>query len=375
MQHTTVKFNTTDNLEFISELRKKVNQHFKSNKISKYANNSMRLKTTFMLLLYFLPLAFLLSGSVSTISTALLNFIVMGFGMAGIGLCVMHDANHGVYSKNQVVNKVLGFTANFLGAYHINWKIQHNVLHHSFTNIDEHDEDIDKKGIIRFSPHQQRKSIFRFQAYYAPFLYGFMTFYWLVAKDIDQLIRYNKRNLLKCQGLTFAKGISLMLFNKAWYIGLTLILPIMITGIVWWQVLLCFLLMQFISGLVLALVFQPAHVIEATDFYKTDENGSLENNWAIHQLRTTSNFANSSPWFSWLIGGLNYQIEHHLFPNICHIHYHKIAPIVKETAKKYNIPYHHQPSFISALVSHFSLLNQLGTGSYDKARVKEAAFA
>ncbi|GAA5038918.1 fatty acid desaturase [Marivirga lumbricoides] len=375
MQHTSVKFNTTDNLEFISELRKKVNQHFKTNKISKYANNSMRLKTTFMLLLYFVPLIFLISGAVTTLSAALINFIIMGFGMAGIGLCVMHDANHGVYSKEQWVNKVLGFTANFLGAYHINWKIQHNVLHHSFTNVDEHDEDIDKKGVIRFSPHQKRKSAFRFQAYYAPFLYGFMTFYWLVAKDIDQLIRYNKRNLLKCQGLTFAKGISLMLFNKAWYIGLTLILPILISGIIWWQVLLCFLLMQFISGLVLALVFQPAHVIEATDFYKTDENGSLENNWAIHQLRTTSNFANSSPWFSWLIGGLNYQIEHHLFPNICHIHYHKIAPIVKETALKYDIPYHHQRSFGSAIVSHFSLLNQLGTGSYDKAKVKETAFA
>lgn len=374
MNNKTVKFNTNDNPEFVKTLRKRVNQYFKDKEISKYANNSMRLKTAFMLLLYFIPLGFLLSGLVHSFIVALPLFIIMGFGMAGIGLCVMHDANHGVYSQNNKINKILGFTANFLGAYHINWKIQHNVLHHTYTNIDEHDEDIDKKGIIRFSPHQERRSFFKFQAFYAPILYGLMTFYWLIAKDIDQLIRYNKRSLLKAQGLTLRKGLSLMLFNKAWYIALTLVAPILITGIVWWQVLLAFLLMQFISGIVLALVFQSAHVIEETSFYKVDENGSVENNWAVHQLYTTANFANSSSWFSWIVGGLNYQIEHHLFPNICHIHYHKIAPIVKETAKEFGMPYHHHKSFLTAIRSHFTLLNQLGTGAYD-AKLKTAVAA
>ena len=366
MENTIVKFNVNDKQEFVAALRNRVNAYFKDNKIDKHANLMMKVKTFSMLALYFIPLGFLLSGLITSILPALGLFVMMGFGMAGIGLCVMHDANHGSYSKNKNVNKVLGFMANFLGAYHINWKIQHNVLHHSFTNIDEHDEDIDKKGIIRFSPHQKRKAAFKYQAYYAPFLYGFMTFYWLVAKDIDQLLRYSKRNLLKAQGLNLRKALFLMLFNKTWYVALTLILPIVLTGIVWWQILLCFLFMQFISGLVLALVFQPAHVIEATEFYKTDENGSVENNWAVHQLHTTSNFANSSKWFTWIVGGLNYQIEHHLFPNVCHVHYPKIAPIVKEVALEYNIPYHHHQSFYSALVSHFSLLNQLGTGSYDE---------
>ncbi len=116
-------------------------------------------------------------------------------------------------------------------------------------------------------------------------------------------------------------------------------------------------------------MFQPAHVIEATDFYEPEPGGTMENNWAIHQLKTTSNFANRSKWFSWLIGGLNFQIEHHLFPNICHVHYAEIAGIVKQTADDFNVPYHHQPTFLDALVSHFSLLNQLGTGSYDRKPV------
>ncbi|MBK6267391.1 acyl-CoA desaturase [Marivirga sp. S37H4] len=370
MPAKTIKFNANDNPEFVSELRENVNQYFKTNKISKHANLSMKIKTIVMISLYFIPLGILLSGVVSTLLPTIVLFIFMGFGMAGIGLCIMHDANHSSYSKNKLVNKSLGFLANFLGAYHINWKIQHNVLHHSFTNIEDFDEDIDKKGIIRFSPLQKRKKIFAAQAYYAPLLYGFMTFYWLVAKDIDQLIRYNKKDLLSAQGITFKSGILSVLFNKFWYIGLTLVLPILATGIIWWQVLLGFLLMQFISGLILALVFQPAHVIEATNFYKADENGSMENNWAIHQFQTTSNFANSSAWFSWIVGGLNHQIEHHVFPNICHIHYRDIAPIVKKTAEKYNVPYHHHKSFGSALKSHFTLLNKLGTGTFDKELVE-----
>jgi linoleoyl-CoA desaturase len=133
-----------------------------------------------------------------------------------------------------------------------------------------------------------------------------------------------------------------------------------------WQILLGFLVMHFISGLILALIFQPAHVIESTDFYKIGDSGNIENNWAIHQMKTTSNFANGSRVFSWLIGGLNYQIEHHLFPHICHVHYPKISGIVKETAEKFNVPYLQHKSFAGALKSHFSLLHQLGTGKYDR---------
>lgn len=120
--------------------------------------------------------------------------------------------------------------------------------------------------------------------------------------------------------------------------------------------------MHFLSGLILALIFQTAHVIEETNFYKPDENNSVENNWAIHQLNTTANYANKSALFTWLIGGLNYQIEHHLFPNICHVHFKDVSKIVKKTAEEYNLPYHHHPTFWDALKSHFTLLHQLGVG-------------
>ncbi|MEO1712280.1 MAG: acyl-CoA desaturase, partial [Bacteroidota bacterium] len=278
-------------------------------------------------------------------------------------------ANHGAYSSNKKVNEALGYLLNFCGGYHINWRIQHNVLHHSYTNIDGHDEDIDPK-VMRFSPSQKRHGIFRFQVFYAPFFYGIMSLYWYLGKDFMQITRYNRENLLEGQGIKFGAALTEMIINKIWYAGLLIALPIIFIDLPWWQVLLGFLLMHFICGLMLALIFQTAHVIEETNFFEAGESGSMENSWAVHQLLTTANFADRSVLFSWFIGGLNYQIEHHLFPNICHVHYKKISKIVRETAKEFNLPYYQHDTFFAALKSHFTLLNDLGTGKYDRMMAK-----
>lgn len=363
------RFNVEDQSEFIKELRKKVNKHFKDNKLSRYANLNMKLKTAFMLGLYFVPFILMVAGVVSSLWPVMLMWVIMSFGMSGIGLAIMHDANHGAYSKNQKVNNVLGFLINFLGSYHITWKIQHNVLHHSFTNVHDLDEDINNE-VMRFSPNRKRKSMFRFQMLYALFFYGLLSLHKLISKDFQQLHRYHKKNLLVGQGLTLKQAVIQIIFNKISYLGLILILPMFIMQLPWWQVLLGFLSMHFICGLTLALIFQAAHVLNETNFYVANDNGSLENNWAIHQMKTTANFAKGGKIFSWLIGGLNHQIEHHLFPNICHVHYRSISGIVHETAKEFNVPYYQHKTFYGALKSHFSFLNQLGTGQYDKNLAK-----
>ncbi|MBR9860895.1 acyl-CoA desaturase [bacterium] len=355
----TVKFNRADRPEFIQVLRKKVDQYFRDEKISKHANTNMVIKTVFMILLYFTPLVLLISGVITSFWMMMLMWVLMAGGMSGIGLSIMHDANHGSYSRNQKVNKALGFLVNFLGGYHVNWKIQHNVLHHSFTNIHEFDEDI-ARPVMRFSPDQDHKPIYKFQILYAPFLYGLLTLFWFTGKDFELVSRYNKEGLLKTQGLTFRKALTQVIIHKLWYVALFLVLPMIFVPLPWWQVLIGFLTMHFLCGLTLALIFQPAHVTEDTHFFKPDETGSVENNWAIHQLLTTSNFANKSVVFSWLIGGLNYQIEHHLFPNICHVHYRNISKIVKSTAQEYNIPYYQKRTFAGAVLGHFKLLHNLG---------------
>lgn len=359
-----VRFNANEQPEFIMELRQRVRAHFSEKSKSTYANFNMFFKTVFMCALYMVPLTLILFAELS-FGMQLLMWTLMGFGMAGIGMAVMHDANHGAYSKKKWVNKGVGLLVNLVGGYHVNWIIQHNVLHHSFTNIHGHDEDIEQ-SIMRFSPDQERKPFFKYQMFYAPFLYGLMTIYWALYKDVDQLLRYQKLGLLKSQGLSSRKAWYQMIVGKIVYVLLVVVLPLTLGGLLWWQWLIGFVCMHFLAGLILALIFQPAHVLEETEFYEPTE-GSVDNNWAIHQMRTTANFANRSKWFSWLIGGLNFQIEHHLFPHICHVHYREISGIVKETAQKHNIPYNEHKTFGHALKSHFSLLSALGTGEYDQA--------
>lgn len=365
MSTPAVKFNRKDQPEFFKVLNTRVKNYFQEKNISRHANLNMRLKTLFMLCLYFLPLVALITLPINSFWTMLSLWFIMGLGMSGIGLAIMHDANHGSYSSSKRVNSIVGFVINFVGGYHVNWKIQHNVLHHSFTNIHGHDEDLDK-GVLRLSPDREHNPAFKYQAYYASFFYSLMTIYWFLVKDFQQLIKFNKQDLLEAQGITFWSGMAEVLLYKTGYAVLVLVLPIMMIDLPWPQVLFGFLMMHFMTGLILAFIFQPAHIIEETDFFQPDEYGSVENSWAIHQLKTTANFANDSRIFSWCIGGLNYQIEHHLFPNICHVHYRHISKIVKQTAEEYELPYHQHKTFYKALRSHFVTLNDLGTGQYDE---------
>ena len=365
LKFNSKKENEVSDKAFFTELKSRVNQYFVDNNKTRYANSSMKIKTVFMICLTFIPFILMLLGTVTSTPLVMLMWTLMGFGTAGIGLSIMHDANHGSYSKNDTVNSLLGYMFDLIGSYHINWKIQHNVLHHTFTNISGYDEDIETR-VMRLAPSQKRKFIHKYQMYYAPFFYAIMTIYWLVSKDFEQVVRYNKKNLLKTQGVTFSTALTQIIIIKVLYFFTMIALPILITTISPLVVILGFILMHFIVGLTLSFIFQSAHVLQETEFYEPNKDDSIENNWAIHQLETTANFSDKSRLFSWLIGGLNYQVEHHLFPNICHIHYRALSPIVKETAEEYNIPYHQHRTFYQALKSHFNLLNDLGTGQFDK---------
>lgn len=352
-----------DQTDFFKVLRVRVEDYFKQTNQSKQANLPMYIKTGVMLALYFVPLMLMLAGVITEVGTMMLMWVIMAMGIAGIGFSVMHDANHGAYSSNKQLNQALGFLLNFLGGYHINWRIQHNVLHHTYPNIAGHDDDIHKPLIFRMSPDQPYKPSYRFQAYYAVFFYGLMSIYWVMVKDFEQVVDYGKRGLLKRENLSLSQALTQMTFHKVWYFVLVLVLPMIVLPIAWYWVIAGFLLMLVLSGLMLSLVFQCAHVLEETHFTVPNEEGRIESNWAVHQLRTTANFAENSVLFSWFIGGLNFQIEHHLFPHICHIHYPRLAPIVKATAAEYGIPYHQHRTFTSALKSHFMQLNRLGKGS------------
>jgi len=346
--------------DFSATLNKRINDYFKTNQIDRHANFEMVFKTVFMFVLYLVPYGLIVGGVITNVYWMIPLVVVMSFGVAGIGLSVMHDANHGAYSNKSWVNDLIGYSLNLVGANAFNWKIQHNVMHHTFTNIHEEDEDISPRGVLRLSPYSDWKSMHRYQYLYAWPLYGLMTIVWVLIKDFVRIVRYQKNGMVEKQRANITKEWAILIVTKLFYIGYIFVIPVLVTSLLWWQIILGVLLTHYIAGFILAIIFQPAHVIEGTEYPMPNEDNMLENNWAVHQLHTTTNFGNKSRWFSWYVGGLNFQIEHHLFPNICHVHYRKISDIVKSTATEYGLPYKTAKTFADALYGHMKLLKQLG---------------
>ena len=356
---TTPKFARNVNVEFNRALNERVSAYFTQRNISKHANLNMVIKTIFMLALYFVPFVF--TFYTQSIGLTLLLWFISGLGMAGIGLSVMHDANHGAYSSSQRVNKFVGAVLNLLGGNPTNWKIQHNVLHHTFTNVEGFDEDIDAPvKLLRFSPHTEWRPVHKYQYLYAWFFYSLMTIMWFASKDYKQARRYSKMGLVSSQGKSLVSHWVSIIAGKLVYAVIFLVLPLAFAPVFWPYVLLGYVIKQAVSGLILALIFQPAHVIPDTSFEKPGESCDIEADAKVHQLLTTANYGVRSKWFTWLVGGLNFQVEHHLFPTICHVHYRGISEIVRSTALEYNIPYYSNRTFFSALKAHGKMLKMLG---------------
>jgi len=355
------KFTPSVDAEFVKTLRSRVDQYFKSENTTRYADWRMKLKTVTVFVMALGPLVLMLTGVVTNVWAMFGLWVVMGIGMASIGTSVMHDALHGAYSRNPRINKLIGSSIYLLGASGRMWQIQHNVLHHSFTNMEHADEDIDVPGILRFSPHQDHKYIHRYQHIYAWFLYGLSTLTWTTIKDFRAIFRYRNLGLLK-SGKEFKKVFTDIIVWKVIYYLYILVLPMLLLPVAWWVVLLMYITMHYVMGLWLSIVFQAAHVVPETEFTSSAGGEKVERSWHVHQLLTTANFAAKNRVITWFTGALNYQIEHHLFPNICHIHYPKIAPIVKATAEEFKLPYHTKPRFRDALRSHLRMLQALGRG-------------
>ncbi len=310
-----------------------------------------------MLSLFFIP--FILLFVVSNAWLAIALWALMGVGIAGIGVNIMHDANHGSFSKHKFINNTVRLVMNMLGGDATIWRFQHNVLHHAFTNIHEADEDIIGPPMLRFSPHDKKRKMHRFQFVYAWFLYSLMTLVKVAYTDYKRAVKYRKIGLIRTRKEFIIRLVKISM-GKSMYLAYILVLPLLFAPVAPWLVIVGFLVMHVVTGVILSIIFQTAHVMPTTHFPAPDEDGQIEDNWAVHQMRTTTNFSPKSPIFSWFIGGLNYQVEHHLFANISHIHYRHISKIVASTALEFGIPYLCQPSFAKALKNHGKMLYQLG---------------
>lgn len=350
-----VTFNNT-NKAFHSSLKISVENYFKTHKIKKTGNWKLYLKTAVLIPLAVALYLFLLLATYPAIIGVVLCAL-LGLALTSIAFNVMHDACHGAYSSRKWVNDVMSFTMNALGSNAYIWKIKHNIIHHTYTNIDGIDDDIDNSPFLRQCASQKWRPAHRFQHIYMFFLYAVSTLSWMLFSDFAKYFR-KRINTTPINKIPVKEHIIFWL-SKALYIFFYGLLPVYFVG--WENWLIGFLLIHVIMGVSLSIVFQLAHVVEITAFDEaTAAPKQIETEWALHEVLTTADFAPKNKVISWLLGGLNFQVEHHLFPRISHVHYPAISRIIKEQCEHFQLPYHYYPKMTQAIASHVRVMRRLG---------------
>ena len=345
------------NNQFYQSLKISVDQYFEKKGIKKTGDWRLFIKT-FILVGTAIALYCSLVFFKPEVLPALIICALLGFTSASIGFSVMHDANHGSYSSRIKLNDFVGLSVNALGASSFFWKQKHNIIHHTYTNVDGIDDDIAKSPIIRQCETQRWVPAHKIQHFYLVPIYALSSLFWIFSMDF---VKYFTRKIYTTAAWKMTlKNHIVFWATKVCYLVFYMIIPIMLWGFGAW--LVGFFLMHAVLGLTLSLVFQLAHVVENTEFENValDETKDIETAWAQHQLKTTSNFAMGNKVISWFVGGLNFQIEHHLFPRVSHIHYPAISKIVMEKCKEYNLPYNKYNTMSGALASHFRVMKMLG---------------
>lgn len=344
------------NSDFSAVLKKKVYGYFASQQIPFTGNRKIYFKTGILLsalIINYLLLVF----ATPPVWLALPLCLLMGFNLAAIGFNVMHDGAHGSYSRKRWVNEVMGYSLNLMGGNSYIWKQKHNINHHSFTNVEGYDDDIDIQPWIRTNINQPKRWYHRYQYIYWIFLYGLIYITWVFVEDFNKYFSGKIANT-KFRKMNMKEHVIFWL-SKAVFIFIFIVLPVLHVGLL--ETIVGYTLASFVCGFVLSIVFQLAHVVEGPSFPLADtKTQTLEQEWTIHQLATTANFSTSSKIISWFVGGLNFQIEHHLFPKISHVHYPVISKMVKEVCLQFNVRYIEYPTLFSALRSHVVYLKNVG---------------
>ena len=364
-QHSVKALRFTKQLGFRKSINEGVDAYFATTALPPRDVPAMYAKTAIVFAWWLVAYLLILLGGFPPLVNLFLC-LVWGFAIAAIGFNVMHDANHGGYSSHPWVNKLFGLSAEFLGLSSFRWRTKHNVWHHTYTNIAGLDDDVETYGTMRLSPHEPWKPLHRFQHWYFPFVYCFTGFDFIVRDFMMILTGKSDENHVypKLSGqdkLVFWAG-------KTFFFTTMIGLPMLVLP--WWQVLIGFFVVVLTVGLLISMVFQLAHIMEAVDFPEpVGDPLQIDNEWAVHEVETTVNFAPRNRGLNWYVGGLNYQIEHHLLPHISHVHYPALSPIVQAVCQSYGIRYYSYPTWRQAFMSHWRALRALGRNPRSAAAV------
>ncbi|MBK8259219.1 MAG: acyl-CoA desaturase [Polyangiaceae bacterium] len=344
---------------FSDDLKREVDAYFDREGGSRRDSPRMYLKTA-IIFIWFVGSWALLVFFATTLWQGVLLAMSLGLSIAAIGMGIQHDANHGGYSNHPWVNRLFGFFMDGMGVCGYIWRYKHNVIHHTYTNVQGVDFDLDFGNIARLSTLQTKKAWHKYQHYYLWFLYGLLLPKWVF---YDDFVIYRSRLAGPHKLPTMnAREVALFWGWKVFFVLWSLVIPAMVRPI--WQVLVFHLIAVFTLGVTLSSVFQLAHCVAEAEFPVPEESGKLMNDdWGVHQVETTVDFARDSKLLTWFLGGLNFQVEHHLFPKVCHVHYPELSKIVEKVAARHGVRYRNNVTLGAALASHFHHLRRLGTGA------------
>lgn len=347
-------FDTT-NSTFFKLLKVKVDRYFIDKNLDVAGNKKLYIKSALQVslaIILYTTLVFFTPGALISLPLC----VILGIDLALIGFNIMHEGGHQTFSRHAWMNTVSAHFLNILGGTAYFWKIKHNINHHTYTNIEGMDSDIDVKPFMRLHVGQPHHSYHRFQHIYWVVLYGISYITWVFYEDFLKYFS-GKFSANSEKKKLSTKEHFVFWFTKITYVLVYIVVPILFAGWAYW--LIGFLVITFVCGLAISIVFQLAHVVEGTAFHQPQDGGGTEE-WAIHQINSTANFGTSSKVLHWLLGGLNFQIEHHLFPRVSHIHYPALSRLVKESCRESNVKYNEYSSMLTALVSHLIYLRHLG---------------
>jgi len=341
---------------FQLEVRRRVDAHFRATGNRRRDCGAMYVKTAILLATF----AGSYVGLVLVAQTwwqGLGLAILLGLSAAGIGFSIQHDGGHQAYSSAPWVNTIMAMTLEVIGGSSYLWRWKHVVFHHTYVNITGQDTDVDLGILARLTPHQERRAFHRWQHLYLWPLYGLLAIKWQLVDDFRKLIRGRISN----QPFPRPRGADLAIFaaGKATFFALAFGIPLLFHPI--GVALLYYAVAGLVTGIVLSVVFQVAHCVEEAEFpMPMMGTGRINHAWAVHQAETTVDFARQSRAVTWLVGGLNFQIEHHLFPRICHLNYPAISRLVEETCRDFGVRYTQHASFRAGLASHYRWLRRMG---------------
>jgi linoleoyl-CoA desaturase len=344
---------------FHADVKRRVAAHLEATGRPRWGAGAMHAKTAAILAWFAGSYALLLVWGGSSAWVAVASTVSIALATAGIGFAVMHDANHGAYSRSPRVNRAWSLALDFVGASSYVWRFKHNVHHHTYANVDGMDADIDAGPFLRLAGSQRRRGYHRWQHLYAWPLYGVLHLKWWFVDDVADLVR----GRIGPHPFPRPRGHELAAFlgGKAAFVSWALVAPLLVFPSGWTVVLL--LLGSLVLGIVLSTVFQLAHAVPDATFHAARSGERrMPTGWAEHQVRATVDFAPRSRLLGWYLGGLNFQVEHHLLPDVCHVHYPALAGIVEETCKAYGVPYRAEPTLGSAVAAHYRHLRALGRG-------------